>query len=582
MPNPFQHKQTRIDRGRTLVDNNLEARTLDIDENGHLVISSITGYRDNNGNLIDVDLQNPLPTDSDSVYIKDIDFTKSDFTDWTGDNEAVFQSPFSTSITNATADNPKEIIIAFHRTVNATQIGLGENNGGNFSNVKILLLGSAGAERSIYDASDSDVKKTSLNAVFGDELFNSIKIQFHTADEVSLSNITIQKAAYVVNGNNPLNPIPISLDSVYSKDLDLSRSEIDGWAGDIQSVFEGLLEGVNHTGATNPKVLIFYFKRTVVTNSLGLGSEGGGNFSNAKIIALLSGGATYTLYDGSADVTKRTSQTIQFMPLGFVGVRVEFHTADTITLTNFVILKTISVVSRLQALKPDGTVVNIDATNGGNLKISLEEIEDQIGTDNNTRLMTAPYIIDEFANVARLLGDNIFKGSLIAIPPEHHEIHCGDSYTSLYSEDLGNGASQTLAIIIPNEGLTETEEGDDQTTKQYHVIFYIDTEAEATFIAYEGATLSANGTAIPIKNRNRNSSRVDYIGFYYAPTVTDNGSVVYPLRRVGAGRTTGGELGRGSEFIMKDNTIYLFTITNAVTTSNYFNFELSYYVHPGV
>jgi hypothetical protein len=472
--------------------------------------------------------------------------------------------------------------VAFNRTVNATQLGLGENNGGNFSNVKISLLGSAGAERSMYDASDNNAKKTSLNAEFGDELFNSIKIEFHTADPVSISNITIQKSSYVVNGNNSLNPVPISVDSVYSKDLDLARSVVDGWVGDIQSVFESLTAGLSLSTAASPKTLIFYFKRTVVTSSMGLGAEGGGNFSNAKVTALLSGGATYVLFDGSADGTKRTSQTIQFIPIGFVGIQLDFYTTDAVAITNLVILKTLGVVSRIQALKPDGTVTNIDATSGGNLKISLEELEGQISVDTNQRLMVAPYMIDEFDFTARVLGDNIFKGAAIAIPPEHHEIHCGDSYESKYTGDLANGATVNFAIIVPNEGLSETNPGDSQATKQYHFKLRVDTEAEGLVQIYEGATLSDNGTALVVMNQNRNSSLVDYLGLYVGPTITSDGTKLPLDQRIGSGKAVGGSAERSNEIILKDNTIYLVRITNSTTSNNYYNIKFDYYVHPGV
>jgi hypothetical protein len=143
-----------------------------------------------------INVQNPMPTDGDSVYIKDVDFANSDFTDWTGDSEQLFQSPFSTSITNSTANNPKQIVLAFSRTMNALQIGFGENNGGDFSNLKISLLGSGGTTRSIFDESTDNTKRTSRNAEFENELFNSLLIEFYTADPVSLSNITIQKARY--------------------------------------------------------------------------------------------------------------------------------------------------------------------------------------------------------------------------------------------------------------------------------------------------------------------------------------------------------------------------------------------------
>jgi hypothetical protein len=144
-----------------------------------------------------IDTQTPLQVSGDSIYETDIDFDNSDFTGWTGDPANLFKSPFSDGIENATANNPKTIILAFKRTVGSLQLGLGCNSG-DFSNTKITLIGSGGAERSIYDKSTDNTKQTSLNAKFDNELFNSIKIEFYTDDAVCLSNITIQKAKFNV------------------------------------------------------------------------------------------------------------------------------------------------------------------------------------------------------------------------------------------------------------------------------------------------------------------------------------------------------------------------------------------------
>lgn len=309
-------------------------------------------------------IQNPLPVDGDSVYLKDIDWDQSDFSGWTGDPEQLFQSPFSTSITNSSTDNPKQIIIAFKRTINSVQVGLGENNGGNFSNVKISLLGSAGAERSVYDNKDNNAKRTSLNAQIGDELFNSIKIEFYTADRVDLSNITIQKSQYSVVENSVQNPVPSTIDSVYGKDLDLSRAITTDWVGDICDLFGNLTRGIVNSSVTTPKSLTLYFQRTIITNAMGFGANTG-SFSNLKITALLSGGAEYVLSDNSLDNTARTSQTIQFMPIGFVGIRLDFYTTSTITLTNVVVIKSSSTVSRIQATSElTGNVENINSFRG--------------------------------------------------------------------------------------------------------------------------------------------------------------------------------------------------------------------------
>lgn len=207
-------------------------------------------------------------------------------------------------------------------------------------------------------------------------VINIPKVQ--TNNEDTYANVSVQ------------NPFPTDGDSTYGKDLDLSRIITTGWTGDVSDLFGDLTLGMVNSLGTSPKTLTIFFQRTIITNSMGLGANTG-NFSNAKITALLSGGASFVLFDGSADNTPRTSQTIQFIPLGFVGVEIEFSTTNTVNLTNVVILKSISTVSRLQALKPDGTVTNIDATNGGNLKVSVEEFESGISVNGNSQLKTTPH-----------------------------------------------------------------------------------------------------------------------------------------------------------------------------------------------
>jgi len=230
---------------------------------------------------------------------------------------------------------------------------------------------------------------------------------------------------------------------------------------------------------------------------------------------------------------------------------------------------------------PAGTFVNFQATTAGNFKVSLEEVESGISDDSNSKLKVSSYTIDEFGEVGRVLGDSIFRGVALTIPVEHHEIHCGDSYEATYTAELGNAASAVFAIIVPNENLTETFPGDDQTAKQYHAKIMIDSESELLITMFEAATLSANGTAITIFNRNRNYQLTDFLGLYRAPTITANGTQVYQ-RRIGSGRSFGGAYGRENEWILKDNTIYLVKLVNQVTTANWYNFEIDYYVHPGV
>ena len=223
-----------------------------------------------------------------------------------------------------------------------------------------------------------------------------------------------------------------------------------------------------------------------------------------------------------------------------------------------------------------GNFINFGATNGGNFKVSIEELESGVSDDSNASLKVSPYITDEYGEVARLLGDNIFQGALITIPVEHHEIHCGDSYEAMYHVDLANGATQDFLIVVPNE----TGTGQDQ--KLYHCKCIMDSEAEVSVSIYEGATASANGTAITSVNRNRNSTNTDTLGIYHTPTITSVGTLLWGPWHLGSAKTIGGNRSRDSEYVLKNNTVYLVRIINQTTGVNYINVEFDYYVHPGI
>lgn len=187
-------------------------------------------------------------------------------------------------------------------------------------------------------------------------------------------------------------------------------------------------------------------------------------------------------------------------------------------------------------------------------------------------------IVDEYGVVApTFLGDNIFQGSLITITPEHHEIHCGDSYEMTHSIDLTNGQIYNILIIVPNAT------GSGQTQKLWHFKGEIDTEAEALIEFFEAPTYSAAGTGLTSVNRNRQlaATYTDYLGITYTPTLTGDGTRIF-VKRIGSGKVSGGSASRSDEFVLKNNTAYLLRVTNATTGANWCNFDLNYYVHPGV
>lgn len=201
----------------------------------------------------------------------------------------------------------------------------------------------------------------------------------------------------------------------------------------------------------------------------------------------------------------------------------------------------------------------------------------------NSQLNISPYIMDEYGNYNHQLGDNGFKGAIIAIPPEHHEIHCGDSYTAHHVEDLGNGATHNYLIITPDWG--DPADGNDpmgdQSVKVAHLVGEITGEAETSFWFYEGATYSATGNSLDVNNRNRNSTNDDYLSIYEGASITSTGTEL-EHGKFGAGKMQGGEANRTDEWVLKNNTVYLLRVTNNTTNNNYHTIRFQYYIHPGV
>lgn len=222
------------------------------------------------------------------------------------------------------------------------------------------------------------------------------------------------------------------------------------------------------------------------------------------------------------------------------------------------------------------------ATNNGNFKVSLEELESGISENSNTQLKTSPNTVDEYGIFNHVLGDNIFRGAPISIPTEHHEIHCGDSYTAHNVADLGNGATLDYIIIVPNWGAVDgSNPGANQAIKLAHWLLQISGESETDVLFYESPTVTANGTALAVRNRNRNSNNTDFLEIYQGATVSAVGTEL-EHERFGSGKLVGGLLNRADEWVLKNNTTYLVRVINLTTSLNYHALKFQYYVHPGV
>lgn len=354
------------------------------------------------------------------------------------------------------------------------------------------------------------------------------------------------------------NPLPTDGDSIYVKDVWLEQSNIGDFSGSITDLFDNLHTVITNSSSTNPKVILVHFNRTIISNTLGIGAFSG-NFSNIKIGIINSGGVETIVFDNSSSNTKYTNRTIQLpVTAGFNAIKIYFHTVDTVSLSNLVILKTVNTISRLQAKKPDNMVTDINATAGGNLKISLEEYE-------NT-FLTSPLpvrIID--SRTGRESEIDVITFGLVTIDNAHHEIHEGNHYFVKDWVDIPSAGTVDFLFVA---GIIEPHM---RTVFEGTSAFQVD--------IYENTVTSNNGTSITIQNRRRNSLNTCGCSLYSSPTITSTGNVIVRYK-LGAGRSAGGAASAENEVVLKPSTKYLIRITNNVTgATNTIDFLADWYEH---
>lgn len=405
-----------------------------------------------------------------------------------------------------------------------------------------------------------------------------------TQDDAELTKSILAYRRYpdeLYTNVNVYNPLPTDGDSVYCKDIIQSETDMGDFSGLPSDLLGDNDSTISDTTANNPKEITLVFNRTIISTILSIGAYSG-DFSNTKIDIILPDDSILNVIDESADGTKRVYRTFNFPFIaGFHRMKISFATTDTVSLSYLFIPKLTYTISRLQAVKPDDTVVDINATNGGNLKISLEEIESGISSNSNSQLNVTPFHADGTEG-ALISGVNYESGKsgidastevLESIIYEHHEIHSGSNYEIQEVVDLAINNVRDIRITTPN------------TTEYGHFIFGGQCENETEYYLYEGVTIVTAGTSITPLNNNRNSVNTssmtaDYIDNTSVANAnadtTVAGSTTLKHGVIGSGRS-GGENSHDREIILKANTVYcLRIIANAAGYSNY---DLSWYEH---
>lgn len=173
-------------------------------------------------------------------------------------------------------------------------------------------------------------------------------------------------------------PLPTDGDSIYVKDIDVDNSDNGGFTGSVTDYFDSLITVNTDSSATNPKIITICFRRSLQFFSIGLGCDDiTKNFSNVKVSILGSAGAVRHVVDESTNSTKYNSRvysiTSNAVTVGGNKLKIEFYTADAVSLSNIIVFKSVNVNSKLQAVQPAGTAITIGATDSGNLKVTDAE-----------------------------------------------------------------------------------------------------------------------------------------------------------------------------------------------------------------
>jgi hypothetical protein len=301
-----------------------------------------------------------------------------------------------------------------------------------------------------------------------------------------------------VKNVDTLHPMAVDGHVIFSKDLDLDVSDNYGFSGGVVDYFDSLSTVNNDASATNPKQILLWFNNTVYASEIGFGCDDlTKSFSNQKINFLGSGQVIRGAWDDSSDNTTYNSRLIKFTPTAFNGLLLEFHTANEIGLSNVTIRKEQKTVSQIQALNPSGEIVSVDATNGGNLKISLEELESGISVNSNSQLKITPYdsagnelgTVNNPNNVT-LPSTNFDAFGRFSVAAPHKLFETGATQaieTSRYHDTsvTGGGTVARNATKTHIEFTTTTASGDKAIYQTRRNIQYNKANAQEIFVIYK-------------------------------------------------------------------------------------------------
>lgn len=210
------------------------------------------------------------------------------------------------------------------------------------------------------------------------------------------------------------NPLPVSDSIVCSNDIWVGQSVMNNFSGVVTDLFDDLHSVITDDTSNNPKEILVHFGSTIITSLVSIGAffNNGGQFSNTEIQVSRSDGVFITVVDESTDSTvKQTEDYSLPVTIGFNAMKLRFHTANTITISNLVIPKIRATVSRIQALSELTNEVEDILSFRGALNVT-DPLVHKLGVNeyftrevgNNTTLSVATSIGDTSIQVVSVAG----------------------------------------------------------------------------------------------------------------------------------------------------------------------------------
>lgn len=182
-------------------------------------------------------------------------------------------------------------------------------------------------------------------------------------------------------------------------------------------------------------------------------------------------------------------------------------------------------------------------------------------------------INNDFRSVADAEADKFDRNSraVTIIEEEHRLTHEGMVWHTSDRAQVANAASLDILFVTPAFTYPHLRKA----------ILNLG-DAPANICLYEGVTASADGTAAPVFNRNRNSANVPSTVVTTGPTVTDLGTMIHDrlvgdTGGMGSNQAGAESAGLGEEWILTPSTKYLLRVTNNSGAEITVNYEIMWY-----